>query len=226
MSAAVAELSLIDPFRLCLALGPVAIYLLLLGAINFSRRPFLVSGTRDAAVLGLAVSGLMIVGPLELFVPIHAVLRFGPYVWGFLILLYAMGLTLLLLFSRPRLVVYNVTTNELRPILAEVVARLDQEARWAGDSLLLPNLGAQLHLDSLRAMRNVSLVATGPRQSHLGWRQLEVALRAALGQCEVPRNPRSISLISAGLLLLVFLLLTIAQDPQAVAEAMFDMIRL
>jgi hypothetical protein len=118
VSAAVAELSLIDPFRSCLALGPVAIYLLLLGAINFSRRPFLVSGTRDAAVLGLAVSGLMIVGPLELFVPIHAVLRFGPYVWGFLILLYAMGLTLLLLFSRPRLVVYNVNAQELRPILA------------------------------------------------------------------------------------------------------------
>ena len=38
-----------DPFRLCLALGPVAIYLLLLGAVNLSRRPLLVSGVRDAA---------------------------------------------------------------------------------------------------------------------------------------------------------------------------------
>ena len=36
--------TLMDPFRVCLALGPVAIYLLLLGAINLSRRPLLVSG--------------------------------------------------------------------------------------------------------------------------------------------------------------------------------------
>ena len=33
-----------DPFRLCLALGPVAVHLLLLGAVNVSRRPLLVSG--------------------------------------------------------------------------------------------------------------------------------------------------------------------------------------
>ena len=38
-----------DPFRLCVALGPVAIYLLLVGTLNLFRRPFLVSGTRDAA---------------------------------------------------------------------------------------------------------------------------------------------------------------------------------
>ena len=50
------ELFLIDPFRLCLALGPVAVYLLLLGMLNSFRRPFLVSGTHTAT-LGLAVSG-------------------------------------------------------------------------------------------------------------------------------------------------------------------------
>ena len=37
-----------DPFRLCVALGPVAVYVLLLGALNLSRRAFLVTGTRDA----------------------------------------------------------------------------------------------------------------------------------------------------------------------------------
>ena len=50
---------MMDPFRLCLALGPVAIYLLLIGAINMFRRPFLVSGTRDTATLGLALSGFL-----------------------------------------------------------------------------------------------------------------------------------------------------------------------
>ena len=48
-----------DPFRLCLALGPLTAYLLLLSALNFSRRPRIVSGARDAAVLGLGVVGLV-----------------------------------------------------------------------------------------------------------------------------------------------------------------------
>jgi len=216
-----------DPFCLCLALGPVAIYLLLLGAINLSRHPFAVSGTRDTATLGLAVSGLMILGPMELFIPAATALRFGPYVWILLTLLYALGLVLLLLVSRPRLVVYNISPGELRPILADVVARLDAEARWAGDSLLLPSLGVQLHMDSLAALRNVSLLSTGPRQNHLGWRQLELALRTALGQFEVQRNLRAVGVVAGvGMVLLVFLLQIIASDPQAVAQAMFEMIRL
>ena len=49
-----------DPFRLCLGLGPVAVYLCLLGTISLSRRAVLVSGVRDAATLALAVSGLVV----------------------------------------------------------------------------------------------------------------------------------------------------------------------
>lgn len=216
-----------DPFRLCLALGPVATYLLLLAAINLSRRPFVVAGTRDTATLGLAVSGLVIIGPMELFLPVATVLRFGSYVWVLLVVLYALILVLCLLVSRPRLVVYNISTSKLRPILADVVVRLDSEARWAGDSLLLPNLGVQLHLDNMAALRNVSLVSVGPHQSYLGWRQLELGLRAALSEFEVGRNFRAVGFIAGtGALLLLFLLQIIAIDPQAVAQAMFDMIRL
>lgn len=216
-----------DPFRLCLALGPVATYLLLLAAINLSRRPFVVSGTRDTATLGLAVSGLVILGPMELFLPVATVLQFGSGIWILLVVLYALGLVLVLLVSRPHLVVYNVSTSKLRPILAEVVSRLDSDARWAGDSLLLPNLGVQLHLDDMTALRNVSLVSVGPQQNYLGWRQLELGLREALSEFEVGRNLRAVGLIAgAGALLLAFLLQVIAVDPQAVAQAMFDMIRL
>ena len=215
-----------DHFRLCLALGPVAVYLLLIGAINLFRRPFLVSGTRDAAALGLAVSGLVIVGPVELFFPMTASLRFGPFVWVLLVTLYALSLVLVLLVLRPRLVIYNISRDELRPILAELVAELDAEARWAGDSLVLPNLGIQLHVDGLPAMRNVSLAAAGSTQSHQGWRRLEMALGAALGRLEVTRNPQAIALLSAGGLLALAVILAISWDPQAVAQSLFDMLRL
>jgi uncharacterized membrane protein len=215
-----------DAFRLCLALGPLAIYLLLIGAMNMSRRPFLVSGSRDAAALGLAVSGLVIVGPVELFFPVNASLRFGAFVWVLLVALYALCLVLVLLLLRPRLVIYNISRDELRPILTDLVAGLDSETRWAGDSLALPHLGVQLHVDGVAAMRNVSLTAIGPRQNYQGWRRLELALGAALSQVEVPRNAHAFGLLTAGGLLMLGVILAIAQDPQSVAQSLFDVLRL
>ena len=142
-----------DPFRLCIALGPLAMYLLLLGAVDLSRRPLLVSGLRDAATLALAVSGLVIIGPIELFFPFEAAVQFGPRVWLLLLALYALCVVLVLLLLRPRLVVYNISIDGLRAILAELVDRLDPDARWAGDSLALPGLGVQLYVDNFVAMR-------------------------------------------------------------------------
>lgn len=211
---------MIDPFRLCLALGPVAVYLLLVAMLNSFRRPFLVSGTRDAATLGLAVSGLVLVGPMELFVPVPALIAFGPYIWVLVISLYVLCLVLTLLVARPRLVIYNISPDELRPVLADLVHQLDAEARWAGDSLFLPSLGVQLQLEGPSPMRNVSLLATGSKQNPQGWRRLELALRGALGEMEVPRNSRAISLFSAGLLLSLGLVLVISRDPQSVTQAL------
>jgi hypothetical protein len=215
-----------DSFRLCLALGPVAVYVLLLGGVNLSRRPFLVSGMRDAAVLGLAVAGLVIVGPIELFFPHTAALFFGPSVWLLLLAFYGLCLLLVLLLLRPRLIIYNISADQLRPVLADVVNQLDSEARWAGDSLVLPTMGVQLHMDPLPTMRNVSLMSVGSNQNPLAWRRLETALTCALSRVEVGRNPRGLILITMGLLIVLALVLAVARDPQAVAQALFDMLRL
>ena len=205
-----------DPLRFCLALGPVAMYLLLLGAVNLSRRPLLVSGVRDAAALALAISGLVIIGPLELFFPFEAAARFGPHVWLLLLALYAMGVVLVLLLLRPRLVIYNISVDTLRPILAELVDGLDAQARWAGDSLVLPGLGVQLYVDTFPAMRSASLISAGGNQSHEGWRRLETALGDALARQEVARNARGLTLLGVALAIFVSLILAIARNPQAV----------
>jgi hypothetical protein len=215
-----------DPFRLCLALGPVAVYVLLLGAINLSRRPFMVTGTRDAAALGLAVAGFVVVGPIELFFPNAAAIRFGPYVWLLLSAFYAMCLVLVLLLLRPRLIIYNIPADRLRPILADLAGKLDPDARWAGESLSMPTLGVQLHVDNLGAMRNISLASIGSKQNHAGWRRLETAMGDALSREDVARNPRGISLLSAAVLISIALVMAIAQDPNAVAQSLFDMLRM
>ncbi len=213
-----------DPLRLCLGLGPVAIYLLLVGALILSRRPFLVSGARDTAALGLAVSGLVIVGPVELFFPVAASIGFGILVWGFLIALYAFCLVLVILTARPRLIVYNVSPDKFRPILADLAMGLDAEARWAGDSLVLPQLGVQLYLEGVALLRNVSLRSAGPNQNPQGWWQLESALGGALAALEVPRNPCGVVMTVVGAILSAALLGIIAYDPETVNRLLFEML--
>jgi hypothetical protein len=215
-----------DPVHQCLAFGPLAVYLTLLGAINLARRPLLVSGARDAAALGLALSGLIVVGPLSLAFPELLALRMGPagfrYVWIVLLAVYALCLVLVLLVLRPRLVIYNISVDQLRPILAELVEQLDPEARWAGDSLALPALGVQLHLDNTAYMRTVSLVSAGPKQDERGWGRLESALRAALRSVAVPRNPRGVTLMSLGLFMGGMLAWSVASYPQEVARTLYE----
>jgi hypothetical protein len=216
-----------EPFHQCLAFGPVAIYLQLLGAIGLSRRPVVISGGRDAATLALAVSGLVFVGPLALLFPESLAARMGPagtkYLWLVFIAMYSLGLVLVLLTLRPRLVIYNIAADQLRPILAEIVQRMDADARWAGESLFLPRLGVQLHLDGLGWMRNVSLVSSGPKQDFQGWSRLEAELTAALRGVETPRSVSGLLLLTAGNLLVLWLALAIVQDPQAIAKTVFEM---
>ena len=212
----------VDPFRLAIALVPVAAYVLLLGLLNLRRRPFLTSGGCDVAALGAALSGLMFVGPMELFRPEAATRSFGNYIWLFLLLFYWLWLVLFVLLSRPRLVIYNISAEELHPVLAEVAGRLDAAGRWAGNNLSLPGLGVQLHLDSLDSMRNVSLVASGGRQSLDGWRRLSRELGKSLSTMRVKTNPRAVGLLGASLALIAICVTHLLMHPAELVQAMND----
>ena len=215
-----------DPLRQWLALGPVAVYFIVLGGLNLSRRPLIVSGVRDAATLAVAIFGLVAVGPLELFVPNAAVIQYGGYVWALLTGFYVMVATMTLLLMRPRLVVYNIKGDQLRPLLADVARRLDSRARWAGDALALPGLGVQLHINPFPWMRNVSLVAGGGSQNHAGWRRLEQELSEELTVMSLSRNPRGNTLITAGVLIFLWLIVSVWNNPAAVGQSLIDLLRL
>jgi hypothetical protein len=212
----------VDPFRLAIALVPVAAYVLLLAFVNARRRPFLTSGGCDLTALGIALSGLVLVGPMELLRPEGATREFGNYIWAVLLAFYWLWLLLVVLLSRPRLVIYNMSIEELHAILAETASRLDSSSRWAGNQLTLPTLGVQLHLDSLDVMRNVSLVASGGRQNIDGWRRLARELRASLGNVRVKPNPRAIGLAIVSLALLALSVTQLLNHPQALIQAMTE----
>ena len=71
---------------------------------------------------------MVLVGPIELFRPEAAIAEFGGYVWLFLLVFYWLWVWLAVLVARPRLVVYNISAEELRPVLAEAA----RAARPAG----------------------------------------------------------------------------------------------
>ena len=215
-----------DGFRLCLALGPLAVYLVLLAWINLSRRPFVVSGGRDLAALGVACSGMVLVGPIELLLPAQAIYVYKGYVWLLLAVMYSLCVSLAALLARPRLTVYNFTLDQLRPLLATVIDELDPEARWAGACLSLPKLRVELHLESTSPLKNVSLVATGDDQSFAGWRRLEVALRAQLRQAESPANAWGVFLALGAFALIACVGWQVFVHPQAVTAGFREMLRL
>jgi hypothetical protein len=214
-----------DPLHIAIALAPLTTYLLVLGAINLSSRPLLTSGTRDATALAIAITGLVLAGPMELFLVEEAAVLYGGWVWAIMLAAYGLLAALIILLLRPRLVVYNITLQQLRPLLAEAVARLDSEARWAGESAVLPQQGVQLHLEEAPFSKNVQIVSSGPQQNLPGWRQLEAELAPALRRIRTGPNPYGVTQLGFGLLLAAAITLALARDPQSVMQALNEMLR-
>ena len=213
-----------DPLRLAIALTPLAAYCLLLALVNARRRPFVTTGGCDLAALGAALSGLVLVGPIELFRPEAASAEFGGYVWLFLLALFWLWVWLAVLVARPRLVVYNISGEELRPVLAEAARQIDPQARWAGDSLALPTLGVSLYMETFEVMRNTSLKSSGGKQNLAGWKALSAELRNQLATLRVGRNPRALGFTLVALGLLAGSILPMLSDPEQVAQAVHEML--
>jgi hypothetical protein len=174
--------------------------------------------------LGIALTGIAFIGPIELFRPEAATAEMGNYIWLALVVFYWLTLSLVMLLARPRIVIYNIGPEELHSVLAETSARLDPEARWAGNHLSLPRLGVQLHLDSLDFMRNVSLAASGGRQNLEGWRRLARELTASLTGVRVKSNPRAIGFLLAAAGLLALSVSQMLQHPVELAQAIREVL--
>jgi hypothetical protein len=215
-----------DPLRLGIALGPLAVYLLLMGGLNLSRRPFLTTGARDIAALGIAVSGLILIGPIELFLARNLAIPFAEHMvlfWSLVASLYLSTLTLVILTLRPRLTLHNLTLEEAREVLASTTSGLDPSARWTANSMLLPGLGVELAIEEFVPLKSVSLAPIGGRQSYRGWKQLERAMAQSLRQREVAPNPAGLTLVLTGLLMSGVILFRWMRDPAAVAAAFTEM---
>lgn len=213
-----------NPLHFCIAISPLAVYWLLLGVLCLRRRPFVTTNARDVAIIGMAVSGLVVIGPMELFFPEAAVARFGPFVWVMLLFFYALCLSMVSLMVKPGLIIYNVHPDQLRPVLAEVLQKLDRP-QWMGDNVRLPNGKIQFHLDWHPLLRNVTLSSCGREQNLDTWRRLESALTQALKKEKVSTHLLGPVFVSLSLAATVFCVSWMYLDPEGVVLAFKDMMR-
>lgn len=214
-----------DPLHFCIAVAPLAVYLLLLGIMNLRGRPFVTTGARDAAALAIGLAGFVFAGPMELFFPEGAASRFGPWVWVMLLVLYGLGVSLAVLLMRSRIVIYNITLEQLRPILTSVAMKLDKRSRWTGDSLLLPDRKVHLHVEPVESLRNIQLTAGGSQQSYEGWHLLEVELSKALKKLYSGPNMIGIPMLLGSAVLALTAALWMLGDQQSVEQALEELWR-
>jgi hypothetical protein len=215
-----------DPLHAMIAIGPVAIYFLVLGLMNLDTRPTVVNGMSDTAALGVAIAGLVMAGPMELFMPESAANIFGWLIWPLLLSFYFLCVTLYVLLMRPSLVIYNVTADQLRSVLAEVIEGLDPDARLAGESVNLPNLGVQMHWEALPTFKNIQLTSAGSEQSQAGWRELEKRLSRQLRDLRGTVNPYGLSILCCGLVMLGMIGFWLTNQSTEIQAQWIEMIRL
>jgi len=214
-----------DSLHLTIALAPLATYLAVLGCIQLTHRPLVTTGGRDHAALGLAIGGFIAVGPMELFMPQAAAAHFGWFVWILLVSLYAVSLSLLVLLAGPRIVIYNISSDELQPILLKILPEFDHESNQVGESFVLPNAGMQFSIEEYPVMRHLQIASTGSAQNMAGWRALELELAEKLADLPVAPNPYGVSMLLFAVVMFALVGYFLATDQEAVAQSLRHMLR-
>jgi uncharacterized membrane protein len=214
-----------EGFHLAIAVGPLALYLLLIGSIRLRPHPFVTSGAKDNATLAIGLVGLMMIGPMELFFPQQAAVTLGAWVWVILLLFYSLCIALWLLTSRRRLVVYGMSETHLRDSLFEVAHAMDSEARWVGDVLQFPTKAINVSLEMSGNRTVGQLLAAGERQDWDSWFEFEERVIAKVGS--LPSEDRSSGwmLLATGALMLAAAGWSLLYDLPSSIQAMKEMLR-
>ena len=162
------------------ALMPLAIYLIYLGLLNLSRKPRVVLGAIDSLALSIGISGLVIIGPLQILLPSTAMVRFGENMWYPMVLLYIFCVTWLLLLSRPRLVIYGIHSHTFQMSLSSVLKRNQWSADQNENIVRIDELGIDFEVCEFPMMQNVTLRPVQSQQSLGVWRKLRAEMTTEL----------------------------------------------
>lgn len=213
-------------FEILLATMPLGAYLVLLGGIRARGRLLVTSGARDTFTLAMAISGLVLVGPVELFFPVDAATYYGVGIWPMLALLYALFIWLVVLARRPSLMVYGTKVHQILAPLHLACQRIDAASRLDVESatVRLPSVGIHLRIVPHHIGAVVDIEALEQDLSPLFWRQLLVALRAESAKLRCPAGSAPIGwlILLVGLVLLGTAFALALWRPESVLQGFAD----
>ena len=164
---------MLDLLRFALAILPLAAYTNVLGLLRLRSGPTVMSGAMDLLLLGLAIIGVVAIGPIELFFPRAAYALLGGWVWFVLIALYFFILMLIALNTSPKLVVYGLEAKLLKQHVCELLESQKIRAHWLGEFVEMPELGVRACIETAGRGSISQLKAAGKVQNLSGWFTLE-----------------------------------------------------
>lgn len=193
-----------EPFPLVVSLLPLAAYFLLLGGLRVLRRPLVTTGTRDGLAIGIAVSGLVMVGPGQLFFPSLAAAELGWYIWIVLGIFYLLCVSLILLAWPPRVIIYGMRSETAREHLLAAAKTVDDQACQEEQTgkILLPQRHVTLRVDSLGITDAVQIEAFEKNLHPRFWRHLLLELRRQTAPTRTPLSLGGVAMLIIGVMLL------------------------
>lgn len=216
--------SFLVAFPILLALLPLGAYLVLMGLIRLFGHPLVTTGGRDTFALAVGISGLAAVGPGELFFPSAAGASFGPAVWPLLAMLYFLLVSLVILNTRPRLVIYGIRESTIITPLFLACQKIDSSARMdeAAGTVSLPELGIHLRVVPHRGSESADIEAFESNVSPQFWRVLLNELRTQVALVPSAPPAAGVVLALAGLVMLGGVALQLVQQPSQVVQGLRD----
>lgn len=194
-----------DYLRLSLGLIPLGVYLIVMGFLAMRRRPTLLTSGQEALLLGFALMGFALIGPIELFFPTGAYAALGQWTWLLLMALYGLLVLLFALQRQPGWTILGLDSQEFRTVLSEILEKGDIEHAWLGNHLQISEWDLQAMIEPSRGFQGVShLNATGKQRNILGWYQFEKLVASSplfpksRSAAKSPNRVRSVLLLALG----------------------------
>lgn len=211
-------------FHLLLAFLPLSAYLLGLGWVRWTGRPLVTTGARDLVALSLGVSGLIAVGPGELFFPSAAGASYGAAVWPMLAFLYYLLVSLVVMNSRPRLVVYGFNEQAISPLLFTACSRLDPAVRadMAAGTISLPSHQVHLRIVAHRGGHSCDIEAFETNVTPAFWRALLQATRSSVATQTASGRGLGLLLMAVGVAMLSAIGWQLISQPEQLATGLSD----
>ncbi len=178
------------------------------------------TGGRDIFAVAIAISGMVAVGPIELFFPSAAGAAFGTGVWPLLAFLYFLFVSLVILSSRPKLVVYGAGPSAVMSALLEAAKKIDPNAKSDvdGGQIELPESGLHLRVEGYRYGDWCDIQAFESNVTPMFWRRLLVVFRDELRQAQPANSSRGVLSFTIGISLLVIVSVSVFSAPTEVVQ--------